>query len=122
MAITYAYQYAFIRKEGLSEIDQLAVLGMESSLGSHGETFEAFKAAVTKWVKETPAGQKEWKDACGDLNIGDLVSHLGDNDLLGFLSEEGVEAVDVVYQLGSGEEIAYDHVLADPDDPEDEAP
>ena len=49
--------------------------------GSLTEAMGQIVKAVTKWVKETDAGQVAWAGSCEDLNIADLESIIfGDLD------------------------------------------
>ncbi len=53
--------------------------------------YERVVRAVTNWMKSTEEGRKAWKYASDDFNVGDLVSCLGDDDLVRFLANEGVK-------------------------------
>lgn len=84
-----------------------------ASLKSPQKVLEAFEQAITLWVETSPKGQEAWKNSCEDLNIGDLLNETWDKSLEDLLKKEGIASWRCLYELVEGEEVSYDHVLAD---------
>lgn len=57
---------------------------------------EALVRAVTNWIKTTEEGKAAFQYATDDLNIGDLLSHLDDENLARAMENEGIKSFQVM--------------------------
>ena len=102
---------AFTRMEGMSGIDTMVVVEIETT-SSEIDPIEALKAAVTEWVNDTLESADLWEETSEDLNIGDLLSH-GLEGLHRFYAPCGLESVEVLYEHSESEMLPYDTVLVE---------
>lgn len=76
----------------------------------------AVKGAVYQWVKNTPEGRACYDYAGDDLNIGDVVSHGGDDFVRNNLEMDGIHDFEVdIVGSHSLPDWHYDTVLVDPE-------
>ena len=76
----------------------------------------AFQSGVNDWVESTPEGREIWEQSSGDLNIGDLDGYEEEESLKRKLAEKGIFKWKDNYTLGNSNEVAYDRILAQPDE------
>jgi len=68
----YSHEFVFTRRDGL-KLTTLATL----TLGTFRKNLDRyallkiFRGVLSKWLRETPEGQRAWKDSCHTFNIGD---------------------------------------------------
>lgn len=74
-----------------------------------------FRAAVTKWIKETDEGARAWEYSAEDFNIGDYANYESDEALNQYLAEQGL-SVSINIVNDENNTLAYDTVLANGDE------
>jgi len=104
----------FNRHEGFSLSTFAVVTFSTDEEATPKVLIEKFKAAVTKWIKNTKEGTQAWESSCEDFNIGDYASYMNDEDLNTYLVDEGM-SVCIDLMSDSGSLFSYDMVLANYD-------
>lgn len=110
------HQLAFVRKEGLCRLSELLVVAvvMSDIYSTPRGAMTSLELATTAWVAETAGGREAYEQSSLDFNIGDLLSNNLDTcGLRPFLARYDILDVRAVYQMGDGEEVAFDALLVD---------
>lgn len=108
------HNLTFIRKSGLNVIENLWVVEIHMIDPADGldDALRGLEHAVTDWVLETDTGRDAWEKSSEDFNIADFFLHYAPG-IMKFLWRHGIHSVVLVYQLGEGEEVEFDHILVD---------
>jgi len=91
----------------------------DESLCKEEKFLTELRRAVTEWVKTSEDGKSVWEYSGNDLNIGDLMSHGGIEDIVALMP--GVESIDLD-QIGHprGGNWTYNTVLVNEEEIEED--
>ena len=83
---------------------------------NHNELLHLLRNSITQWIQETAEGRKLWNYSGKDLNVGDVADFLFDpqSSLAPFLHQHKIEQAQHLYTLIESDRIAFDTVLANP--------
>jgi FMN phosphatase YigB (HAD superfamily) len=79
------------------------------------QIYPRVRAAVTQWVRETPAGAEAYRRSSADYNVGDLSNDRDDPDLKRLLAAHGIHdlTLDVFTDNATAGAWTYDtHLVA----------
>ena len=107
------HDLAFIRYGKFNSISNLWVVRIATTKAmTRDGALDALIASVATWIKKTAAGHSAWEQSSEDLNIGDLAQYLDDPDLQAQCRTDGIESVEILYELAGGDEVCFDRILA----------